>query len=277
MSIHQTFAPADTTTNGEMVMALHCSGGTGRQWRMLAERIGQHRFGRFPDLLGTTFAGHWTGGMPFRLGIEAAPLLEEIDRHEGPIHLVGHSYGGGLALHVAAMRPERISSLTLYEPTAFHLLRLAGRPGGEALLEISEVIGSIRASFEVQRPEEGARAFVDYWSGEGTWTAMLPELKHRVLAYMPKAAHDFEALIEEPTPAAAYARFGFPTMILHGDTSRKPALLVAKLLGSIIASAVTAQLTGLGHMGPVTHAGQVADIMGRHIRAVALPAFWQAA
>src|SRR6266536_155294 len=49
-----------------------------------------------------------------------------------PVHLIGHSYGGGVALRVAVERSNRIASLTLYEPAAFQ-----GSPG--AYLARSEI------------------------------------------------------------------------------------------------------------------------------------------
>ena len=38
-------------------------------------------------------------------------------------HLIGHSYGGMVALQLAAQaQPQRVRSLSLFEPIAFHLL-----------------------------------------------------------------------------------------------------------------------------------------------------------
>lgn len=47
-------------------------------------------------------------------------------------HLVGHSYGGVIALLAAAHRPEAVRSLTVIEPPAFGLVR--GDPAVEAML-----------------------------------------------------------------------------------------------------------------------------------------------
>jgi pimeloyl-ACP methyl ester carboxylesterase len=58
---------------------------------------------------------------------ELAPLLED------GAHLVGHSYGGVIALLIAARHPKRVRSLTVSEPPAFALAR--GNPEVERLVE----------------------------------------------------------------------------------------------------------------------------------------------
>jgi pimeloyl-ACP methyl ester carboxylesterase len=50
-----------------------------------------------------------------------------------PIHLVGHSHGGVLALLVAATKPQLIRTLTVSEPPAFAVAR--GHPDVEWLIE----------------------------------------------------------------------------------------------------------------------------------------------
>ena len=55
-------------------------------------------------------------------------LLEET-KHESPLHLIGYSMGGRLALQFAALHPEKIQSLTLISShlglTSGHQIRLA--------------------------------------------------------------------------------------------------------------------------------------------------------
>lgn len=70
---------------------------------------------------------------PTRGGYPPGPLLERIDFErqaeqlapelgEGA-HLVGHSYGGVIALLIAAAHPERVRSLAVSEPPAFGVAR----------------------------------------------------------------------------------------------------------------------------------------------------------
>jgi pimeloyl-ACP methyl ester carboxylesterase len=70
---------------------------------------------------------------PTRGGYPPGPLLERIDFERQAeelapelgerAHLVGHSYGGVIALLVAAAHPERVRSLAVSEPPAFGLAR----------------------------------------------------------------------------------------------------------------------------------------------------------
>ena len=58
---------------------------------------------------------------------ELAPLLQD------GAHLVGHSYGGVIALLIAARHPDAVLSLAVSEPPAFLLAR--GKPEVDALVE----------------------------------------------------------------------------------------------------------------------------------------------
>ncbi|MER9864646.1 alpha/beta fold hydrolase [Mesorhizobium sp. M0185] len=118
MTAASAFHVSHKACHAPLVIALHCSGGNGRQWRNLAERLDDSYRFIAPDLIGAPGGGTWTIAGAFHLADEAAGVLEMIDHRDG-VHLVGHSYGGGLALHTAAMRQDRLAGLSLYEPLPF--------------------------------------------------------------------------------------------------------------------------------------------------------------
>lgn len=107
------------------VVLIHGSGGNARTaWaplRRLAERF----------TLVTPNRGGYPPNPPLeRVDFETqaeelAPLLED------GAHLVGHSYGGVIALLIAARHPDRVRSLAVSEPPAFGLAR--GNPEVDAL------------------------------------------------------------------------------------------------------------------------------------------------
>ena len=103
------------------------------------------------------------------------------------VHLVGPSYGGGVALHVALARPARIASLSLYEPSAFHLLKIMGDRGAVAFAEIADIT-HVTAQAVISGDYAGAAAaFVDYWGGVGAWAALRPTVQGALTRWAPKA------------------------------------------------------------------------------------------
>ena len=118
-----------------------------------------------PSTTDARHTGPWTGAHAFTLADEAARTIEIIDQSERKVHLVGHSYGGGVALHVALARPDRIASLALYEPSAFHLLKAMGDQAAAAFAEIVDITRRTGQGVIAGDYAGAAALFVDYWSG----------------------------------------------------------------------------------------------------------------
>jgi pimeloyl-ACP methyl ester carboxylesterase len=260
----------DSRMAGEAdTLALHCSGASGRQWRRLQE----HGAGAIrviaPDLYGAGSVGQWPGQHAFSLADEAERILSLPELGGRKLHLVGHSYGGGVALKLASMVPERIASLSLYEPSAFHLLHALGPRGRAAFGDIRQIARAVADALVTGDYAAGAQTFVDYWNGPGSWAAMKPEVQAEMVRYVPKACLDFRALFEEDTAAAAYGAFRFPVLVLRGEFAPAPTRVVAEGLAGLIPGAGHATIAGAGHMGPFTHAQAVNERILAHIRQAA--------
>jgi pimeloyl-ACP methyl ester carboxylesterase len=247
------------------VMALHCSGAGASQWTYLAEALGGAYEVLAPEHFGNESAGPWTGEHPFTLADEAARTIALIDKCEGKIHLVGHSYGGGVALHVALARPTRIASMALYEPSAFHLLRQMNGDGVEAFAEISSIARRTCEGIVTGDYRGSASAFVNYWNGPGAWDALRPSMQQALMRWSPKAPLDFRALIEEPTAASAYRTLDFPVLILRGKQAPLPTRVIAESLSRLLPRSRLRTIDGAGHMGPLTHAPEVSALIVQHI------------
>ncbi|MBM3526487.1 MAG: alpha/beta hydrolase [Alphaproteobacteria bacterium] len=248
-----------------VAIALHCSGASGREWRHLAQSLEPKFTVIAPDLIGCGGTPHWGGGPRFSLTDEARSIVAAMDAVPQPVHLVGHSYGGAVALRAAIERPHRVASLSLYEPTAFHVLRSVGFGGNRALMEIQSVASAVTQAVACGADAAAARRFVDYWNGHGAFAALKPEAQDELVRYIPKAVLDFQALLSERTPLVAYRRLRAPLCILSGDRSPEPALLVAQRLARAINPGALRVVEGAGHMGPFSHAALVARQIADHI------------
>lgn len=254
---------------GEPVVLLHSSASSSAQWRALAGRLNARYRVMAPDLHGYGGTAHWPGDDAFTLAQESRIVHALLGRVGGAAHLVGHSYGGAVALHVARQRPDLLRSLTVIEPVAFHLL--------DDAMEIRMVASDVAKAVACGDYVGGMRRFVDYWSGAGTWEAM-SEAKRRALApRLAKVALDFHATLNEPARLAAFAQLALPTLILQGERSPAPTLRVCALLATVLPDAELNTVRGAGHLLPMTHADTVNDLVAAHIDAHAAAALREAA
>jgi pimeloyl-ACP methyl ester carboxylesterase len=254
----------------ERAIALHCSGAGAGQWRCLAEALGPGYELLAPEHYGCESSGPWTGDHAFTIADDAARSIALIDESDEKVHLVGHSYGGGVALYVAVHRPDKIASMTLYEPSAFHLLRQMGQDGAKAFAEISAVARRLSQCVIDGDYRAGVADFVDYWNEPGAWNAMRPEAQKSLMRWAPKGPLDFRALFEDPTPATAYRALSFAVLILRGERAPMPTRAISERLLELLPRSRLKIIAGAGHMGPLTHASKVSEVIVRHIVAATL-------
>ncbi|MEM9028312.1 MAG: alpha/beta hydrolase [Pseudomonadota bacterium] len=258
---------ADRAAPMAQVIALHCSGANGRQWRQLGSQLEPTFAFAAPDHMDSSNLCTTRAGVPFSLADEAAATLDIIDASDRPIHLVGHSYGGAVALHVARMRPERIASMSLYEPTAFHLLHDMGLDGRIGHAEITHLSNRVARFISRRDFEAAAVCFVTYWGGEDAWQALRPEQRAALAQWAPKAVFDFEALLNEPSRLQDFSGLAMPILLMRGAHSPDPGRVIARHLLQALPTSRCVCFTDAGHMGPLTHATDVAHFITHHILA----------
>jgi pimeloyl-ACP methyl ester carboxylesterase len=190
-----------------------------------------------------------------------------LPRCHGPVHLVGHSYGGAVALRFAVERPEHLLSLTLIEPVSFHLLRAAPRDSADRALfrEIAAIAAALAIAAAHGDEGGGMAEFVDYWNGHGAWEQMKPEQRAALAGCAAKVTLDFEATMTEPTPIAALRRIDVPTLLLRGSASPLPTRRIAELLAEALPNARLRTIEGAGHMLPLTHREAVNAAIAEHL------------
>lgn len=252
--------------SGPAMVCLHSSTSSSKQWGKLTELL-SHRFQVIaPDLYGYGDSPHWTLDRALSIADELSLLQPALDNVCGPFHLIGHSYGAAIALALAHTRPEGVRSLTLYEPTLFNLL-IDNGDHSEAAVEIIAVRDEVRRQVTQGRLVEAGAHFVDYWSGKGAWSKLEPWQQQAVAKRMPKVVSDFDAVLGHSAGLTDYRDLHIPTLLLYGVRSPRSTRTIIERLATTLPKSEIRGFLGLGHMGPMTHAEQVARIIGKFIEA----------
>ena len=251
---------------GEPVVLLHSSVSSSAQWRSLIEVLQPRCHVMAPDLYGYGGSDPWPGAGRLRLADEAAIVEELVARCGGPIHLVGHSYGGAVALHLALTRPEMLRSLTVIEPVSFHLLWNSDPMGVRFYGEVRELADAIWAAVANGNYREAMARFVDYWNGAGAWARLGEAQRQSIVRAAPKVALDFWSTITEPKVLQDYAAVTAPTLLMSGGCSPAPTRRIVDLLAGTIPGASVEFISGAGHMAPLSHRDAVNEAVADHLK-----------
>jgi pimeloyl-ACP methyl ester carboxylesterase len=250
---------------GEVTVLLHSAGMSGDQWRRTAEplvRGGARTI--VPDLLGSGRSAPWPEGKPFRFSHDVEVVGRLLDRIGRPVHLVGHSYGGHIALRAASLAPARVRSLALYDPVAFGVLE----PGRDAAAfeEMSSL--TFRWGESAADHEAWLASFVDYWGGgAGSWSRLRDAARAEMVRVGWLVHEGARSLVADRTPESAYRSLSAPTVLMTGEGSPLSARTIVARLGAAIPGARVVRFAGAGHMGPLTHVKQFNEILVAHLAA----------
>jgi pimeloyl-ACP methyl ester carboxylesterase len=249
---------------GEPIVLLHCTGGSGRQWTDLAESLRAKFQVVAPDLCGYGGTTHWPGTGTYNLGVEADLVRAVIDRVGKPAHLVGHSFGGAVALQVAKRYPEYLKTLTVIEPVAFHLLRHGDDTDDLALKQVSEVAATIVNAVNCGDYFGATRRFVDFWNGAGAWDALPDPQRVALAARIHKVTLDFWATFNDPMRRGDLFGLTVPALVISGERSPLPTRRISLHLARTLPHVRQRTIASAGHMLPMTHFNEIRDVIAHH-------------
>ena len=188
----------------------------------------------------------------------AKALVQCFDRvtQGGPVHLLGHSLGGALALAIADIRPRQIRTLSLLAPAG-----LGPEIDGAALNGIARATTADSLAPWLKR----LTARPDGISHDFAKAAMLARIDPDLRAAQQELAQVlFPDGVQAFDLTAALDRISAPTLMLWGRDDRilpwKQALAAPGEVGLHL-------LRGVGHVPHIEDPDSVAALIGRHTRA----------
>ena len=202
------------------VVFIHSTGLGPFMWAPDKDAAGEARL-HMPVNLGYAPGGELARPQTMGLAKEVDALCKQLGTLEGDVHLVGHSYGGLVALQLARSGRLPVRSLYVYEPVLFASLReRVDEFTAEATNEVHSMYANRQSFDDAERGGDDAwlEQFVDYWNGAGAWGAMPPKAKDAMRRVGWKMHLEVRAIATQARPFEAYA-MPIPTTVVSGGRS----------------------------------------------------------
>jgi pimeloyl-ACP methyl ester carboxylesterase len=238
--------------SGPPVVLVHSSLAGARQWRNLMAELESQFCVRAVNLFGYGRTPPWTGADAPSLADFGALVASTVRATDRAVTLVGHSFGGAVAMEAARQLRGQVERLVLIEPSLFSVLDAGGR--SEAYGEIAALGDATRRSISAGDREGAAQGFIDYWCGTGTWAATPADKRAPMRDGVGVLTHEWNAALCERGGASEWIE-ALPRralLILSSDTPR-PAREVVEVLHQACPAWRVERIHGCGHMAPLTH------------------------
>ncbi|WP_298771342.1 alpha/beta hydrolase [uncultured Shewanella sp.] len=241
----------EVSGSGPVVILLHSSLSSKEQWKPLIKQLSPRFTCVNVDLQGYGSIANEGILSPYSLKCEVERIQQFLQQKalSGPYYLVGHSFGGAVALRFADAFKQQVKALCIFEPVAFHLLD-GNAPQRQKVSELAVNMDNIT-------DYEGAALFTNYWNGEGYFSALPKPIQQGLAAMMPKVALDFEAIINEPKTVQEYANsISANVLLMTGEQSRSSAKAVVAVIEDNLRHVTKIEING-GHMAPLMQSSLV--------------------
>jgi O-succinylbenzoic acid--CoA ligase len=247
---------------GPPVVLLHATLSRASAWRGVADGLRGsatlvavdrrgHRASPDPDPMRLTVADH------------VADVAAIIEREGiGPSVVVGHSFGGCVALELAARRPELVSAVVAYEPP---YLPAAPRAVRDGMTQVATDAGAALARGD---GPGAAEIFLRAVLRDDGFEALPRAVRASVLREGEAAASDARLAGLDPT---GLRRIRCPVTIAVGGASDPIYAAIAEGLSALVPAARVVVLPGADHMAAVTRPDLLVPLVVEALRTAAPP------
>lgn len=252
----------DESGSGPAVVLLPGSCSTGAAWRPVIAAWG----GQFRSVT-TSLLGYGgtrerrTAGNP-SISHNAEAMESVIRRAGGRVHLIGHSFGGLVALAIALRNRVSLASLVIIEAPAAGILRESSEDRHyRAFRRMTDAYFADFAGGNV----EAIAAMIDFYGGTGTFASWPPRLRAYAVETTPVNILDWADGYGFAPPATALAAIKTPLLVIRGGASPQPVQRANALLCEFTDNAALATIDGAAHFAIATHAVEIASRIAAHV------------
>lgn len=252
---------------GPLIVFLPPGASSAAAWRAVTEILSSEFECLAVNLSGYAETEAFLSNRPMTLDDEAEAVLALMSTHNDCLHLVGHSYGGAIAIRLAQQYGYRFSTLTLIEPAVYPMLSQAGE------LDLAEDVLQINRAF-IARVHDGDdeaafQAYFDFYNnGLRKWADLSGSVKQRLLSVAKPVAAALEAVHASESKLDELAKLQIPTLVVAGAETDKMHASLARTIAQTVPNSRLKTIPNAGHMCSLTHPTELAGLIQSHIASV---------
>lgn len=237
--------------SGEPVVLVHGSYATPSTWKKMVERLSLTH-----HCLAIKLPGH--GGTPDPLDFASPSVETELTVIEAavrrftdrPIHLVGHSYGGVVALAQALKGSLPVSRLTLFEPVATWVLDAVGDQAMQA--QVHAFLSRYRRDAAAGQPRVCGQV-IDFWGGGDHFAALPPHIQDAMGEMVANNLRHWDVCTQARHTRADLAALDLPTHLICGTRSNAVARAIVDHLHAVLPRSQRTDIEGASHALVTSH------------------------
>ena len=183
-----------------------------------------------------------------------------------PVHLVGHSFGGAVALAAALAGAIDVLSIATFEANPLALMRERGHE--ELFEETRRMSFDFEAAYHAGDRESAGRV-IDFWGGDGSFAAMPEPVRDYCRATAYANVLDWRTDFGFDAAMADYARLSMPVLLVRGARANPAIVAITDALGDSLPNVRMAAVDGASHFLITTHAKDCARLLAEFLIEVA--------
>jgi non-heme chloroperoxidase len=166
----------------------------------------------------------------------------------GPAHLVGHSFGGAVALHLAVRYPELVRTLVLAEPGVVSIMGNTPEADEAASKKVPTHRDRMNEAFKRGDPEQIVRTYAATVA-PGVFEKVKPEVRQMLLENVPAFQLDFTSR-RLPFTCETAGQITTPALVMAGDRSDSFLQRVAEKTAACLRNARSVSISKATHWIP---------------------------
>ncbi len=249
---------SDGAGDGIPLVLVHAGVADARMWEPVVPALAvTHRVVRV-DMRG--FGSSRSGRGAFSPAGDITALLDALEIERA--HIVGASFGGLVALELAATAPDRVASLVLL---AAALPDIEPSPALLAFAEAEE------AAIGVGRVEDAVEINVSMWAQDSTPAvqSLVAEMQRDAFVLQLREGAESDEL--DPPVSARLGAIDLPATVAYGDRDVEDFEQIARRLHAELPDATLHEIAGAGHLLALDQPEAVAQLILRHLERAATP------